>query len=110
MTPHFKWTPICKIKFLEKNVPFSPPVYLWNMKIIITEEQLTKIYSEQSIIGALASRPPVGRFNLSKAPKSSGGGRIGFPEDSPIDDLPCEYDNQERVEQLFIQDMDFNVK
>jgi hypothetical protein len=28
------------------------------MKIIITEEQLTKIYSEQSIIGTLAARPP----------------------------------------------------
>jgi len=77
--------------------------YLLNMKIIITEEQLAKIYSEQSIIGALASRPPVGRFNLSKAPKSSGGRNIGFPEDSPVDELPCEYDNQERVEQLFIQ-------
>jgi len=77
--------------------------YLLNMKIIITEEQLTKIYSEQTIIGSLASRPPVGRFNLSKVPKSSGGGRLGFPEDSPIDDIPCEYDNKERVEQLFIQ-------
>jgi hypothetical protein len=73
------------------------------MKIIITEEQLNKIYSEQTIIGTLAARPPVGRFNLSKAPKSSGGGRLGFPEDSPIDDIPCEYDNQEKVEQLFIQ-------
>ena len=73
------------------------------MKIIITEEQLNRLYSEQSIIGSLASRPPVGRFNLSKAPKGSGGSRIGFPEDSPAGDIPCEYDNQERVEQLFKQ-------
>jgi len=71
------------------------------MKIIITEEQLTKIYSEQSIIGSLAARPPVGRFNLSKVPK--GGRRLGFPDDSPFDEIHCLYDNQEKVEQLFIQ-------
>jgi hypothetical protein len=71
------------------------------MKIIITEEQLTKIYSEQSIIGSLASRPPVGRFNLSKVPK--GGRRLGFPEDSPFDEMYCLYDYSEKVEQLFIQ-------
>ena len=73
------------------------------MKIIITEEQLNKIISEQSIIGSLASRPPVGRFNLGKAPKGSGGSRVGFPEDNPVGDIPCEYEPKERVEQLFIQ-------
>ena len=73
------------------------------MKIIITEEQLNKIISEQSIIGSLASRPPVGRINLSKVPKGSGGGRFGFPEDNPVGGIPCEYDSKERVEQLFIQ-------
>ena len=70
------------------------------MKIIITEEQLKKIYSEQ-IIGTLAARLPVGRFNLSKVPK--GGRRMPFPEDSPFDEMYCLYDNQEKVEQLFIQ-------
>ena len=67
------------------------------MKIIITEEQLNKIISEQSIIGSLASRPPVGRFNLSKVPKGSGGGRFGFPEDNPVGDMPCEYDSKEKI-------------
>ena len=52
-TPQFKWTPICKIKFLEKNVPFSPPVYLWNMKYIITEHQNTSLRRRFSYIKKL---------------------------------------------------------
>ena len=52
-TPHFKRTPICKIKFLGKNVPFSPPVYLWNMKYIITEHQNTSLRRRFSYIKKL---------------------------------------------------------
>ena len=43
-------TPSCSLslnlkkEFLEKIIPFSPPVYLWNMRYTISENRLTKIF------------------------------------------------------------------
>ena len=70
--------------------------------IRLTESDLIdvikKVMSEQLI--TLASRTsPVPRINLSKSRPISG--KPGFPEDSPVGDIPCEYDSQEKVEELF---------
>lgn len=67
----------------------------------LTEEQLVniiqKVINEQggAILGAARG---ASRLNLSKAPRMTGGRRIGFPEDSPIDEIPCELQSIERIE------------
>ena len=73
----------------------------------LTESQLVeiieKIISEQpvTLFGRTGAMPRAG-FNLSKTPKYSAS-RLPFPEDSPFDEIPCEYRPEERIEQLFIQ-------
>ena len=73
-------------------------------KIILTESQLIDliktVINEQggAIMGVSRG---AGRLNLSKAPRMTGGRRIGFPEDSPIDDVPCKLEPIERIEICF---------
>ena len=67
----------------------------------LTEEQLIdiikRVVNEQggAILGAARG---ASRFNLSKAPKMTGARRIGFPEDSPFEEIPCELEPIERIE------------
>ena len=70
----------------------------------LTESQLVeiieKIISEQPVT-LLGRTGAVPRFNLAKS--SGRSARLPFPEDSPVDEIPCEYFPEERIEQLFIQ-------
>ena len=67
----------------------------------LTEEQLVniiqRVINEQggAILGAARG---ASRLNLSKVPKTTGARRIGFPEDSPIEEVPCELEPIERIE------------
>ena len=67
----------------------------------LTEEQLVniiqRVINEQggAILGAARG---ASRLNLSKAPRTTGARRIGYPEDSPIDEVPCELEPIERIE------------
>lgn len=67
----------------------------------LTEGQLVniiqRVINEQggAILGAARG---ASRLNLSKAPRTTGGRRIGFPEDSPIEEVPCELEPIERIE------------
>ncbi len=67
----------------------------------LTEEQLVniiqRVINEQggAILGAARG---ASRLNLSKAPRTTGARRIGYPEDSPIEEVPCELEPIERIE------------
>lgn len=66
----------------------------------LTEEQLVniiqRVINEQggAILGAARG---ASRLNLSKAPRTTGARRIGYPEDSPIEEVPCELEPIERI-------------
>lgn len=67
----------------------------------LTEGQLVniiqRVINEQggAILGAARG---ASRLNLSKAPRTTGARRIGFPEDNPIEEVPCELEPIERIE------------
>lgn len=79
------------------------------MKVIITESQYKKLAEQISgmLAGRIAPSPRIG-LDLAKGPKTSNTSRLPFPDDSPIDDIPCEYFPEERVEQLFKRAMKWN--
>ena len=66
----------------------------------LTEGQLVniiqRVINEQggAILGVARG---ASRLNLSKAPRTTGARRIGFPEDSPIEEVPCELEPIERI-------------
>ena len=79
------------------------------MKVIITESQHKKL--TEQISGMLAGRAipsPRISLDLAKGPKTGNSARLPFPEDSPVDDIPCEYFPNERVEQLFKRAMNWS--
>jgi hypothetical protein len=67
----------------------------------LTEGQLVniiqRVINEQGgvILGAARG---ASRLNLSKAPRTTGARRIGFPEDSPIEEVPCKLEPIEKIE------------
>lgn len=85
-------------------------IYGYMGKIIkLTESDLERIIkrviSEQGA-ALMSARVPgavrgVGRFDLNKSANVGRSARLGFPEDSPVDEIPCELRPIERIEELF---------
>lgn len=69
------------------------------------ERIIKRVISEQGA-ALMASRVPgavrsIGRLDLNKGPNVGRSARLGFPEDSPVDEIPCELRPIERIEEFF---------